>query len=139
MRLPGRPARARTMARPNWWLDHLAASFIVSIFNPLVTFFSWPLVLSGGTALRLFVERRPIVTRRDVFKSSYVMAGVQSTLLVIAAVDESATPGLLLFWIVFLAVLPTFLYAALMPVAGQRWFSLSRFRAWGWLRARLSP
>jgi hypothetical protein len=127
------------MRRPSWWLDHLAASFIISIFNPLITFFSWPLVLSGGTALRLFVERRWIVSRRDVFRSSYVMAGVQSALLVIAAVDESATPGLLLFWIVFLAVLPTFPYAALMPVAGQRWFFLSRFRAWRWLRALLKP
>ncbi len=42
--------------------------------------------------------------------------------------------GILIFWLVLLAAVPTLLFTALMPLAGQRWLSLSRFR-----RGRASP
>jgi hypothetical protein len=112
----------------SWWVDHVAASLLLSVLNPLVTFLSWPLVLAGGTALRLVVERRGIATRREVFKASYVMVGIQAAILLLFELGgETADFGVFLFWIVFLAVIPTALYAALMPFAGQRWFQLSRF------------
>ena len=122
-----------------WWLDHLAGSFVISIFNPLVSFFSWPLVMAGGTTLRVVVERRTVVTRAGAFRKSYVMAAVQATAVVVLWLldgGERADLTILAFWVLLLAVVPTLLYAALMPLAGQRWLSLSMFTRGRFSRAQ---
>lgn len=112
-----------------WWLDHLAGSFVVSIFNPLVTFFSWFLVIPGGTALRFAIERQGIRRRRGALRKAWIMAAVQAAIFTpLAAMDEVSDFGGYLFGLMFLSVIPALLYAAVMPLAGQRWFSLSRFR-----------
>jgi hypothetical protein len=112
----------------SWWVGHVATSILLSVLTFFVTLFSWPLVLAGGTVLRFVVERRGIATRREVFRASYVMVGVQAAVLLLFAVrDEPGDFGGFLFWTVFLAVIPTALYATLMPFAGQRWFQLSRY------------
>jgi hypothetical protein len=51
------PSEPKPWLRASWWADHVVASFIFSIFNPAVSFFTWPLVLSGGTVLRLVIEK----------------------------------------------------------------------------------
>ncbi len=90
---------------------------------------SWPLVMAGGTALRVLVERRRVVTRGGAFRNSYVMAAVQAAAVVVLWLldGERADLGILAFWVLLLAAVPTLLYAALMPLAGERWLSLSRF------------
>jgi hypothetical protein len=115
-----------------WWLDHLVGSFIVAVFNPLLTFFSWFLVLPGGTALRFAVERQDIRRRRDAFKAAWIMVAVQAAIYTpLAAMDELFDLGGYLFGLLFFTVFPSLLYAGVMPLAGQRWFSFSRFR---WVR-----
>jgi hypothetical protein len=116
-----------------WWLDHLAGSSIVAIFYPLWPIFLWPLVVPSGTVLRLVVERHGVRTRSGVLRRVWIMVAVGAALYSPFAAMDGEGGGVgdfvagYLVGLAWFVALPALMYAAVMPLATQRWFSLSRF------------
>lgn len=106
-----------------WWLDQLIGSLAFSLIVPgALLLGGWLFILAGGTTLRLTIERQGIVERRAAIKRSWIMATAGLALAGLLQIGDPE-PGLSGFLFVALcwAILPAPLYAAVMPLGGDRW------------------